>query len=174
MTNERIRTLMAEAYVLANMSPDPSTQVGAFLIAFDGQEEWLTKSYNRPSTGLNMSVEDWQHPTKLALVEHAERGALYRAAMYNICTAGSTMIATWACCSDCARGLVASGVTTLIRHVQPDDEATRRWSASVEMGDRILKDGGVEVVDIRGPIPDAPKILRSGQMFDPTMEYVKI
>lgn len=161
------KELLADAYKLAAYSPDTSTQIGAFLVAYDGEREWLTRSYNRPTKGWEMSESDWERPTKYALMEHAERGAIYNAALHGISTAAATMVASWAACADCARAIVQSGIKTLVRHYPPKDEATERWLESVSIGDRILTAGGVQTINIHGPIPGAPPILRNGKLFDP-------
>lgn len=163
------RALLQDAYQLAAASTDPSTQIGAFLVSYSGQVEWLTRSFNRPVQGWKMAKADWERPRKYNFLEHAERGCLDRAAFYGICTAGCTMVATWAACCDCSRGLIACGVKTLVRHSPPDDEASARWLESVALGDEMMKRGGITLIDITGPIPGAPPILRNGQLFDPSL-----
>lgn len=160
------KLLLQDAYRLAVLSPDPSTQIGAFLIN-SGQQEWLTRNYNRPTANWVMTDADWERPRKYDLMCHAERGAIDNAAIYGICTAGATMIATWAACADCSKGIVACGIKTLVRHSPPDDDASQRWLQSVETGDEILRTGGVEIIDIQGRINGAPPILRSGVLFQP-------
>lgn len=162
------KELLKEAYKLAVHSPDTSTQIGAFLVAYDGQVESLTNSFNRPTKGWVMTEADWERPAKYALLEHAERGVIYNAATYGICTAGGTMVASWAACADCARSIVASGIKTLVRHQCRPDGATDRWLESVSIGDKIMRAGGVEIVDVLGPIGGAPKVLRNGEFFDPS------
>jgi dCMP deaminase len=159
--------LLKDAYKLAVQSPDPSTQIGAFLVSPSGQSEWLTMAYNRPVRGYVMLESDWERPRKYALLEHAERNCLYNAARNGICTVGCTMVASWAACADCARAIVETGIDTLVRHYPPLDEATERWLESVSLGDDIMKAGGVNLVDFVGSVPGAPSILRNGKLFDP-------
>lgn len=160
---------LAEAYMLAKNSPDPSTQIGAFLIAYDGQVEWLTQNYNRPTKNWKMLDSDWDRPRKYDLMCHAERGALDDAAFYGISTAGATMVATWAACADCSRGIVACGIKTLVRHKALGVIATTGWEDSVSVGDRIMREGGVKLVDVTGPI-QGPAVMRSGSLYDPRTE----
>lgn len=164
------KEFLKDAYNLATNSPDPSTQIGAFLVAYDGQQEWLTRNYNRPSKNWKMLDTDWERPRKYELMCHAERGALDNAAIFGICTAGATMVATWAACADCARGIVACGIKTLVRHKANGVTATTGWEDSVSIGDQIMKTGGVELIDIIGPIDGAPAVMRSGSLYDPSME----
>lgn len=162
------KLLMADAYRLASLSPDPSTQIGAFIIN-SGQQEWLTRTWNQPSKGWNMVESDWERPQKYAIMEHAERNAIYSASLYGICTAGATLVSSWAGCADCCRAMVQSGISKLVRHYPPLDDATERWLESISVGDRILKAGEVEIIDIIGPIPGAPSILRGGVLWDPSV-----
>lgn len=161
------KELLQTAYTIASYSPDPSTQIGAFLVSHFGRLENLTMAFNCPSHGHTMTAEDWEAPRKYAILEHAERGALYKAARQGISTSGGTLVSSWAACADCARAMVACGISVLVRHVPPPDEASARWAESVELGDSLLRAGGVDIVDVVGPIPGAPKILRSGEWYDP-------
>lgn len=162
------KLLLADAYKLAAMSPDPSTQIGSFIIN-SGQQEWLTRAFNRPTNGFEMTDADWETKArKYLVVEHSERNTIYFASLYGICTAGATMVATWAACADCARAIVQSGIKKLVRHKRPDDGATARWMESISIGDKIMRAGGVEIQEILGPIPNAPKVLRDGLWIDPS------
>jgi dCMP deaminase len=114
-----------------------------------------------------MRPHDWERPRKYSLLAHAERRVLAKAAKLGLGTEGKALICTWAACSDCAIQIVESGIATLVRHYPPRDDATERWLESVSIGDEILKAGGVEIMDILGPIDGAPKILRSGEIYDP-------
>lgn len=161
------KALLCDAYTLAAQSPDDSTQIGSFLVS-GSQVEWLTRDFNRPANGFTMTEADWERPTKYSLVEHSERNTIYDAALYGICTAGGLLVATWAACAECARAIVQCGIRTLVRHYPPRDVATERWLGSVGVGDRILKAGGVKIIDVVGPIAGAPPILRGGKLWDPS------
>lgn len=163
------KMLMQDAYRLAALSPDPSTQIGAFIIN-SGQQEWLTRTYNKPSLNWKMQDSDWERPRKYDLMCHAERGSLDQAAIYGISTAGATMVATWAACADCARGIVSCGVKKLVRHKALGVTATTGWEDSVSIGDQIMRTGGVELIDLIGPIPGAPAVMRSGSLYHPANE----
>lgn len=160
------------AYTLATHSLDPSTQIGAFLISYDSQFESLTQTFNRPTKGWKMEDSDWERPRKYDLMCHAERGALDLAAIYGICTSGATMVATWAACADCSRGIVACGIKKLIRHKATGVIATTGWEDSVSIGDQIMKTGGIELIDVVGPIPGAPAVMRSGSLYLPANDLV--
>jgi len=149
-------------------SKDPSTQLAAVIVSPSGTVKWSTMAVNGMVNGWVERDGDWERPRKYQLVEHAERNAIYSAAKNGVHTKGATMYCTWAACVDCARAIVQSGITRLVRHYPPLDDATERWLESVQLGDSILKAGGVEILDIIGLIPEAFPILRGGEVFDPS------
>jgi dCMP deaminase len=160
------RIALGECYREAAKSPDPSTQVGAVLVK-PGHPHYLARSCNRFTAGWKPTALDFERPRKYSMVEHAERNAIFTAAREGISTKGCTLYTTWAACAECARAIVESGITRLVRHYPPLDEATERWLASVTLGDQILKAGGIDIVDILGKIPEGVPILRGGEFFDP-------
>ncbi len=156
------------AYSIATESPDPSTQNGAVLRWPNGRIIRPTGECNDFPRGTFPSARTLTRPIKYQFIEHAERGALYAAARFGICTNGLTMVACWASCADCARAIVQSGIRTLVRHNPPtDDGSSQRWLDSIKIGDEILNAGGVEIVEFTDPLPGAPKILRDGELWQP-------
>lgn len=167
-TEQQGKFWIAQCYEEATKSPDPSTQLGAAIV-LGNQLETSTLSHNGPTAGWNMTDYEWNDkPTKYQLVEHAERRAIYRSTKSGLWLEGATLVASWAACADCARAIVESGITTLIRHYPPLDDATERWLQSVTMGDSIMRANGVNIIDVIGAIEGAPKILRGGEWFDPS------
>lgn len=155
------------AYEIARDSPDPSTQNGAFIRDEYGPL-FSTFASNTFTDGVAMNNERWERPAKYSFVEHAERGAIYKAARRGIRTEGLEMVAAWAACADCARAVVQAGIVRLIRHNPPNrDEGAERWLASIEIGDTIMREGGVEIVDVTDALSDAPVVLRDGKMWRP-------
>lgn len=162
------RSILAQCYRKAQKSPDTSTQLGAVIMNKKGFVQWSTMSFNGFVKGWEPSDEDYERPRKYLLGEHAERRAIYQAANQGIALHGCTLYCTWAACVDCARAIVETGIATLIRHHPPADDATIRWMESVALGDEIMKNGGVEIIDVHGPIPEGFPILRGGEVFDPS------
>lgn len=158
---------IAQCYVEAAKSPDPSTGVGAGLV-IGNILQVNTLSHNAPTDGWEMTEEDWGRPRKYSLVEHAERRAIYKAARGGLWTEGATLVGNWAACTDCARAIVEAGIVRLIRHVVEDEAATPGWEESLRLADEILIRNGVEIINVTGPIHGAPKVLRAGEYFDPS------
>lgn len=162
------RTILGQCYRVATESPDTSTQIGAVIMSKGGVVKYSTLSCNGFVRGWEATEADYERPRKYLVTEHAERRAIYRAAMMGVPTLGATLYSTWAACADCARAIVEAGFARLVRHHPPVDEATERWLESVALGDEIMLAGGIEIVDIFGPIDEAFKILRGGEIFDPS------
>jgi len=154
---------MRDCFVTALQSPDRATQNASVLI----RNDWIlrpTYAYNDFPKGLRTPPERLEPPTKYLYTEHAERNSLYAAARAGISTAGLTMVAIWASCADCARGIIQSGVTTLVRYKIDTPE---RWGESIEAGETMLREAGVEIVGISKLFPDVKPLLRSGEYWIP-------
>ena len=148
------------AYLVATESVDPSTQNGAVIVA--GGE--ILAAINH-SVGMTADHEDFAE-NKYAVMEHAERAVILEAARQGIRLEGSTMYTPWSACADCARAIALSGIKTLYRHQDAMDRTPERWLESVRMGDRIMREHGVEIVDVSGKV-GAPAIRHIGEIWEP-------
>ena len=162
---DRDSYLLRLAYRHAIHSPDPSTQNGAILALPDGTPILCTGAFNRFPEGVAETPDRWERPGKYQWIEHAERGSVYAAAHHGIRTRGLTLACCWAACADCARAIVCSGISRLVRHAITDDSG--RWRDSIEVGDVILTEGGVEIVELTDSFPDVLPIRRDGVLFQP-------
>lgn len=158
-----IEDAMVEAYRVATKSPDPSTQTSAVLMRDD---EIVAVGFNDFPDGV--SSEHWVGPKedKYARVVHAEVFALLNAARAGVSTEGTTMVAPWAACANCAKHIAAAGVTTLVRHPFLANGVTEEspWYQDVLIGDEILHEAAVEVIEI-DPLPSPVQILRNGALW---------
>ena len=144
--------MMGRAYKLAEGSNDRSTKNGALLI--DGIDPFPL------ATGVNHFVPGYadtdaalhRRPGKYTITEHAERAAIYDAAANGVPTYGLTMICPWACCPDCARGIVLSGIRMVVGHKQASDMTPPRWQGLVADGLDILLSGGVKFISLDAKI----------------------
>lgn len=162
LTDERLQSWFRFCYRLAETSPDTSTQNGAILVGEAGLP--FARGTNTFTRGAIVSPERLERPAKYSFIEHAERNAIYDAARKGVSTQDLTMACVWAACADCARAIVQAGVTRLVRHAVFFD-GNDRWAESIALGDAILKEGGVEIVDWRGVVLEAPPILHDGSLF---------
>ena len=120
-------------YAQAN-SHDHTTKVGAVIVAG-----------KRLIYAANRIVARIDGATKYAVTEHAERGAIYKAAATGIPLAGATMYAPWFACTDCAKGIVLAGLREVVGLVSLRQATPRRWLENLELADEILSRGGVSV-----------------------------
>jgi len=135
-----LRYLTVAACIASQRSHDDSTNNGAVIVAggevIAAANEYLDNQWrSRVATR-----ED-----KLTLIEHAERGAVYTAAEQGICTRGATMYCIWAACPECARAIVAGGITRLVTLQATRDLTPERWAEPIRIADRMLAEAGVSV-----------------------------
>lgn len=148
---------LAQAIRLAKYSPDPVTQTAAIIYKDD---ELIAAEYNRFPNGVNEFEYRWTE-TKYFHVEHAERNAIYRAARLGKATLGATMYAPYAACHDCARGIIQSGIRTLVHY---PFEIPERWERSIKLGSVMLREALVEVIQVK---PDVGTTIRfNGKVID--------
>lgn len=154
---------MIEAYRVATKSPDPSTQTSAVLLR---EGEIVSTGFNDFPKGV--SPDHWTGPKdgKYARVVHAEVAVLLNAARDGVSTEGTTMVAPWAACANCAKHIAAAGVSVLVRHPFLANGVTEEspWYPDVLMGDEILREAGVEVIEI-DPLDSPVQILRNGSLW---------
>jgi dCMP deaminase len=134
--------LIREAYLFAHdHSDDLSTRNGALIISGGSIAVYGT---NRFPPGLKCAELLEDRTEKLKYIEHAERNVIYKAAKSGVNTNGAIMYCPWACCGECARAIVMSGIVLVVAHKQALDKTPERWREPNEEGMRILKAGEVE------------------------------
>jgi dCMP deaminase len=152
---------MEAALEVATRSPDPSTQNGAVL--WSGLV--VAADCNRFPTGVEYSDERWERPIKYKWVEHAERNAIFQAARRGVATEGITMICPCAACSDCSRAIVAAGIAKLVRLPFNNKVTGSHWHDDCVIGDTIMREGGVEIIELDIETLEAvPMLRRDGQL----------
>jgi len=167
------RLWLLEAYKIAQSSPDPSTQNGAIIVS----EAWMLSkepdidlilgaACNTFPEGVENKPERLERPLKYAMVEHAERGAVFDAAASGNCTHGSTMFVPWFACADCARSIICSGVRLVIGHKAMMNKTPPHWKESIETAFVMLKEAGVEYELIDGTL-GGPELLFNGEVWRP-------
>lgn len=165
MSEEVQHELLLMAFECATDSPDPSTQNGAVIV--NQAIHVLGMGWNQFPEGVGYSDERWERPLKYSFIEHAERYSIFDAARSGHGTDGATMVCPWASCAECARAIACAGITRLVRLAFPEDGTGDRWRASCEIGDTILRESGVEIVEFAGQIEEIEPIRRDGQLWHP-------
>lgn len=142
----------------ATYSPDPSTQNGAVIVPLNGP---MLGACNEFPRGVKYSDDRWQRPFKYAIVEHAERNAVFLAAKMGVKTDGATLVSPWAACADCARSIIQAGILRLVRFPECDNA---HWTDSIAIGDKMMSEAGIEIIDFQRSEPFGVALRRYGEM----------
>jgi dCMP deaminase len=134
-------TSMAE--LVASKSKDRSTKVGCVIVG--PSNEVRSTGYNGFCRGIDDALEARHcRPEKYLWTEHAERNAIYNAARNGIRLEDCTLYSTVFPCSDCARGIIQSGIKRVV---------TAQYNKSTSMPDQsfdraleMFTEVGVELV----------------------------
>jgi len=159
--------LMRVVFMVAQMSPDPSTQNAAFLVHPDKARTLVQPSIavNEFPRGVKVTDERWVRPHKYVYVEHAERNSIFATARAGVSTNDMTMVTLWASCADCARAIIQSGITTVVRYHMPIGDS---WLESCAIGDTMLQEAGVETITIEASLDGVKPIRRNETMWSPS------
>lgn len=166
-------------HLVASKSKDASTKVGAIIVGPD--HEIRSTGYN----GLPRGVHDlynhsrYDRPAKYLWTEHAERNAIYNAARVGIPISGCTIYQSFHPCSDCARGIIQSGIVeVVIANVGLDD----KWTESTQVGIDMFIEAGVRLrviepisdpmLEIRKHVDDRIRYWTETQNGDSQNQYV--
>lgn len=130
-------------------SHDRHSRAGAVVIAADGR---VQEAANRIPDGVSTDDEDrFSRAEKSDWIEHAELLALFASAACGAPTRGGTLYSSRFPCAGCARGIVASGIRTV---VAPDPEFDHpRRGKSFRRAHGMLSEAKVEL-RLAGKAPD--------------------
>ena len=133
---------MTMVYLAATRSKDESTHIGAVIVG--KEKEIISLGYNSFPRGIDDTVAERQEaPEKYFWFEHAERNAIYLAGQ-NL--SGCTMYTQGIPCSDCARGVIQSGIVEVVVH-GPWHRANSKskWKASCNRSKKMFEERGVSL-----------------------------
>ena len=132
-------------------SHDPDRKVGS--VISDHTNQIISAGTNAPPSALNLTVDEsheaMRHDRtwKYFMLEHAERSAIFTAYALGKSLAGATMYSTLFPCADCARAIVASGLSRLVvLGLARDPVRDEKWLDHYRHASRILAMAGVAVV----------------------------
>lgn len=103
---------MEMAEVIAKLSPDAETQVGAIMLSWDGRV--IASSYNGFLRGADDETLPNTRPEKYQYMQHAERNMLYNCSYEGIQTRNTTVVCTLSPCVECLRACYQSGVSCIV------------------------------------------------------------
>lgn len=126
----------------ASWSKDPKRGVGAVIV--NDRNVQISAGWNGLPRGVEDKPERYSPENKVKWCEHAERNAIYNAAAEGIATRGSKIYSGYFPCSDCARGIIQSGIMA-VHSPEPDwDYEPRKedWKVARDM----LNEAGVRII----------------------------
>lgn len=133
---------MALAQLIATWSKDRGRKVGAVIVGPDN--EVRSTGFNGIPRGVNDDVEerhDAANGEKYLWVSHAERNAIYNAALLGVSTKHCTIYVPWYPCIECAKAIVQAGIGKIVCF-EPD-LADPNWGRDFEKSLIILGEGNV-------------------------------
>ena len=127
-------------------SKDRRTQIGAVIVGKDN--EIVTTGYNSFPRGINDDVEErQQRPEKYFWLVHSELNAIYNAARIGVSLRDTTMYLTCGIpCSDCARGIISSGIKTIYCKTEDTTKNREHWDEHAKRSLQMFQESGVEVI----------------------------
>ena len=127
-------------------SKDRRTQIGAVIVGKDN--EIVTTGYNSFPRGINDDVEErQQRPEKYFWMVHSELNAIYNAARIGVSLRDTTMYLTCGIpCSDCARGIISSGIKTIYCKTEDTTKNREHWDEHAKRSLQMFQESGVEVI----------------------------
>ena len=142
---------MGMVYDTARKSKDPSTKIGAVIVK---DKRPILFGYN----GLPRKVKDLPErmvrPLKYKWTEHGERNAIYCGARFGIATEATTMFTQAIPCTDCARGIINSGIMKLVVHKQTEDLFNKhdQWISDCLLSRIMFEEAGIELQFLDEPL----------------------
>lgn len=130
--------------VIKLKSKDSNTKVGSLIIGKDN--EIISTGFNGFCRGVKDDVNDrniaprYQRPLKYKWTEHAERNAIYNAARKVL--KGTSLFVTWCPCSDCARGIIQSGIANIFIE---SNKVPARWFDDCCIALEMINEAGVKI-----------------------------
>ena len=136
---------LSAAYKTAALSNDPSTHLGAVVVAGSERVAMTNQlvGHTHPQ-GIDIARVQTDREYKLSYMEHAERGVIYEAASVQFPLRDATMYYPWYSCDACARAIVRVGIARVVGHKAMFDATPERWRDSIIRGLHILEMGGVQ------------------------------
>jgi dCMP deaminase len=164
------------AYLIAQRSPDLSTQLGAVIVAPD--QTIRSTGYNGWPRGIAEFEDDdprWNRPNKYHWMAHAERNAIDNAIRNGVAVDGCTLYTILMPCADCARGIVQTGIKRVVFDENAMREFTKHmlnsqtWVEGLEATRQMFKETNIELQ--ARPWKETPDTIRiAGTIFNPNQD----
>jgi dCMP deaminase len=152
----------------AMQSTDKSTQNGAVVFGYGYSTGKIVGDCNRFPYLFRDTEERWERPQKYMHVGHAEHNALMQAARAGMLQGGNltALAAPWAACDRCAVTIIESGIRFLVR-IPYHSPSHNRWDDSIVVGDSMMKECGITIIEYTGELTTNQPLLRNGEFWTP-------
>lgn len=161
-------SILRRAYQEAVKSPDPSTQLGAVVVAHNGLV--IGQEHNRFPLGYKATPERLaDRESKRVCTVHAEVGAILAAVRWGHGDKLSlaTLYCPWYACPTCAGVIIESGIRRVVGHGQHPGNTHEAWRKSVEKGLEMLQDAGIVCDYVDGQIGGGIKVRLNFETWEP-------
>lgn len=127
-------------------SQDRSRQFGAVIV--DDNKRILATGYNGIPRRIAYRESYHGRPDKYMYFVHAEQNAIYNAAGTGVAIHGATMYIQQPPCADCAKGIIQSGLVSVVFRDDPelkvlDEREQTNWSLTVEAAMDMFREAQV-------------------------------
>jgi dCMP deaminase len=135
------------AHTVKLKSKDRDTQIGAVVVGKDN--EIVSTGYNSFPRGIvDYDYSRQERPEKYYFMEHAERNAIYNAALIGVSTKGCTMYLTCGVpCADCTRGIINAGIKKIV--IEPNEihhPKSELWIEHTKRSRIMCEEANIEIV----------------------------
>ena len=135
---------MRYTYLTTSKSKDPSSRVGAILVA-DGNS--FSAGFNGFPRGISDTKSRLENrELKYKYVVHAECNAIFNAARMGRSTLGSIMYTIGMPCTECSKAIIQAGISEIVIHADEAANFTHgKWADSCAFSVDMLREAGVKV-----------------------------
>lgn len=147
ITPSRDEKYMGLAFIIAGMSKDPKTQVGAVIVAKNNYP--LGFGYNGPPRKINDNKINWARTEKNKYIRHAEKNAIDHSDINKL--KGSTLYVTARPCPSCMEEIIAKEIGKVIYfNYQADSNSTLSDPAKIAHTNELSELSSIELVEFNG------------------------
>jgi dCMP deaminase len=162
---------MTMCYLVGMRSRDEHTHVGSIIV--DSDNVLVATGYNSLPRSIEAEPDSErlsrENGEKYHWLEHAERNAIYNAARRGTQLKGCKIYVPWMPCTDCARGIIQTGISEVIIHKEGQDfydkHTNGKWIDSYQRTKAMFLESGVKLRAVSCNLV-APEIYMNGQFHN--------
>lgn len=144
------RHFLALAEQVRATTDDPLSSVGTVIASPAG--EMIASSANTVPERMRSMIRSLRNrfldepASRYHLIEHAERAAIYKAALHGHSVSGATIYNTRFPCADCARAISEFGIARIVTAAPSPSQNDDKWREHFDYALEIFHASDVEVV----------------------------